>query len=45
MLRIEGLCKAYGDRPLLQTLNFEISAGEIYGLLGPNGAGKLPQLI
>ncbi|NJN02842.1 MAG: ABC transporter ATP-binding protein [Leptolyngbyaceae cyanobacterium SL_1_1] len=40
MLRIEGLCKAYGDRPLLQTLNFEISAGEIYGLLGPNGAGK-----
>ncbi|MFE4107503.1 ABC transporter ATP-binding protein [Almyronema epifaneia] len=40
MLQIAGLCKAYGDRPLLQTLSFEILAGEIYGLLGPNGAGK-----
>lgn len=40
MLQIEGLCKAYGDRPLLQALNLQIAAGEIYGLLGPNGAGK-----
>lgn len=40
MLNIEGLCKAYGQRQVLQGLNLAIPAGQIYGLLGPNGAGK-----
>ncbi len=40
MLRIENLCKAYGQRTVLQDLSLNISSGEIYGLLGPNGAGK-----
>ncbi len=40
MLRIENLCKSYGQRTVLHNLNLQISPGEIYGLLGPNGAGK-----
>ena len=40
MLRIEGLRKSYGGRPVLQGVDLEISAGEIVALLGPNGAGK-----
>ena len=40
MLRIENLCKSYGQRTVLNNLNLCISPGEIYGLLGPNGAGK-----
>ncbi len=40
MLKIENLNKSYGKRKVLQKLNLEIKAGEIYGLLGANGAGK-----
>lgn len=40
MLTIENLKKNYGDRAVLQDLNFQIKTGEIYGLLGANGAGK-----
>ncbi len=40
MLKIEKLKKSYGGRPVLQDLNLNIAAGEIYGLLGQNGAGK-----
>ena len=40
MLKINNLCKAYGNRQVLQNLSFQIQPGEIYGLLGPNGAGK-----
>lgn len=40
MLEIKKLCKAYGERSVLQDLTLLIKPGEIYGLLGPNGAGK-----
>lgn len=40
MLKIEGLCKAYGSREVLQNLTFTAYPQEVYGLLGPNGAGK-----
>ncbi|NJK59898.1 MAG: ABC transporter ATP-binding protein, partial [Oscillatoriales cyanobacterium SM2_1_8] len=40
MLTVEGVAKAYGDRPVLQDVSFTLHRGEIYGLLGPNGAGK-----
>src|SRR5688500_8608507 len=37
---VEGLHKDYGDRPVLQGLDLEVGAGEVFSLLGPNGAGK-----
>ena len=32
--------KAYGDRLLMDNVNFRIPAGAIVGIIGPNGAGK-----
>lgn len=34
------LWKFYGDRPVVQGVNFMLNPGEVLGLLGPNGAGK-----
>ena len=39
-LRAEGLVKAYGERTVVNGMDFACSRGEIVGLLGPNGAGK-----
>ncbi|WP_157804949.1 ATP-binding cassette domain-containing protein [Confluentibacter lentus] len=30
----------YGDRPILNTINWEIKSGEFWQLKGPNGSGK-----
>ncbi|KRC63596.1 ABC transporter [Aeromicrobium sp. Root236] len=35
-----GLCKAYGDKVVLDGIDLDVPAGTIFGLLGPNGAGK-----
>lgn len=40
MLSIHNLHKSYGIQPILQNINFNISAGERIGLIGPNGSGK-----
>jgi len=34
------LSKAFGPIQAVDSVSFEVRAGEIYGLLGPNGAGK-----
>lgn len=41
-LVIDGkeVCKGFGDRLLIDNLNFSIPAGAIVGIIGPNGAGK-----
>jgi ABC-2 type transport system ATP-binding protein len=36
----EDLTKFYGTRRGIESLTFEVNAGEVMGFLGPNGAGK-----
>jgi ATP-binding cassette ChvD family protein len=36
----DHLYKGYGDKLLIEDLNFKLPAGGIVGVIGPNGAGK-----
>jgi ABC-2 type transport system ATP-binding protein len=40
MITVSGLRKAYGDKTVLDGIDFEVAAGTTFALLGPNGAGK-----
>ena len=40
VLKAEGLTKAFGDRLLIESLDFNLPRGGIVGVIGPNGAGK-----
>lgn len=40
VIEFKNLSKGYGDRLLIDNLNFKIPAGAIVGIIGPNGAGK-----
>ena len=40
VIEAKGLMKAYGDRVLMEDVNFSLPAGGIVGIIGPNGAGK-----
>lgn len=37
---LRGVSFRYGERLALDSLDFSISAGEVFGFLGPNGGGK-----
>lgn len=39
-IKTENLTKKYKDKVAVNSINFSINKGEIYGLLGVNGAGK-----
>jgi ATP-binding cassette ChvD family protein len=40
VIEAEGVRKAYGERILVEDLNFSLPPGGIVGIVGPNGAGK-----
>ncbi|PRD45220.1 energy-dependent translational throttle protein EttA [Phyllobacterium phragmitis] len=40
VIEAEGLTKAFGDRMLIENLDFKLPPGGIVGVIGPNGAGK-----
>jgi len=40
VIEAKNLRKSYGDRLLIDNLNFNLPAGGIVGIIGPNGAGK-----
>ena len=40
MIEFENISLSYGDRLILDNINFKINHSEIFGMLGPNGVGK-----
>ena len=40
VVKSEKLCKGYGDRELIENLDFNLPRGGIVGIVGANGAGK-----
>ncbi|WP_100550722.1 energy-dependent translational throttle protein EttA [Caedibacter taeniospiralis] len=40
VINIQKISKGFGDRLLINGLDFEVPVGSIVGIIGPNGAGK-----
>jgi ATP-binding cassette ChvD family protein len=40
VIEVSALSKGYGDRLLIEDLEFKLPPGGIVGIIGPNGAGK-----
>src|SRR6201987_4802779 len=39
-IAVSGLRKAFGDKVVLDGIDFDVAAGSFFSMLGPNGAGK-----
>ena len=40
IVSFENVSLSYGNRIILENINFKINQGQIFGMLGPNGVGK-----
>ena len=40
IIEFDDVSLAYGERLILDNINFQINEGQIFGMLGPNGVGK-----
>ena len=40
VIEFENVSLSYGNRLILDNINFKINKSSIHGMLGPNGAGK-----
>jgi tungstate transport system ATP-binding protein len=40
LIRIQNLCKSFGNKEVLKNVNLVINRGEIFALIGPSGVGK-----
>ena len=40
IVNVKNLVKSYGEVKAVNSLSFQVMAGETFGMLGPNGAGK-----
>ena len=40
LIALKKISLSYGQRQILDNINFEVNQGQILGLLGPNGVGK-----
>jgi NitT/TauT family transport system ATP-binding protein len=39
-IRVDGLAKSYGDRPVFSDIGFDVREGEVVSIVGPSGCGK-----
>lgn len=44
IVSVKNLTKKYDKKKVVDSINFDVYAGEIFGILGPNGAGKTTTL-
>lgn len=40
VIEVKNLVKKFGNKKVIDEINFKVSEGEIFGFLGPSGAGK-----
>ena len=40
MIRLENVCKNFGDLQVLKNVNLEVKEGEKLVIIGPSGSGK-----
>ena len=40
LIEFENVSLSYGNRLILDNINFKVNQTEIFGMLGPNGVGK-----
>lgn len=40
IIRVENLCKGFGDLKVLKNINQHVKFGEVVSIIGPSGSGK-----
>ncbi|MGC8691654.1 MAG: ABC transporter ATP-binding protein [Thermoplasmata archaeon] len=40
MLNVNGICKSFNNKNVLENVSFKLERGKVFSYLGPNGAGK-----
>lgn len=40
MIRLQNICKSFGDLQVLKGINLDIEEGEVVSIIGPSGTGK-----